>query len=175
MDPAAFIPHIENPNPTALEALITKPAVERALLTRLGKKASIYGPEIELPDANEGAGDDDDNHSTKWKIDVESVRELYESWIIPLTKEVEVSRRLAFRFNFAFSAICICVVSDFAENKGRVSPSSSRWPLKRRNRRSAEPDPAEIILSCMRMNREISMSMFVALLQWQALSRFTCG
>ena len=102
MDPAAFIPHIENPNPTALEALITKPAVERALLTRLGKKASIYGPEIDLPRANEGVGDDDDNHSTKWKIDVESVRELYESWIIPLTKEVEVSRGLVFPFDSHF-------------------------------------------------------------------------
>ena len=28
--------------------------------------------------------------STRWKIDVESVRVLYEDWIIPLTKEVEV-------------------------------------------------------------------------------------
>jgi chorismate mutase len=87
-DPAAFIPHIENPNPTALDALITKPAVERALLTRLGKKASIYGPEIDL---SSGTTNGDDHHGAKWKIDVESVRELYESWIIPLTKEVEVS------------------------------------------------------------------------------------
>lgn len=93
-DPAAFIPHIENPNPTALDALITKPAVERALLTRLGKKASIYGPEIEL--SNGTSNGNDDNHSAKWKIDVESVRELYESWIIPLTKEVEVSEGFLF-------------------------------------------------------------------------------
>jgi chorismate mutase len=101
-DPAAFIPRIENPNPTALEALIAKPAVERALLMRLGKKASIYGPEIELSNgaANGDAGDDN-NHSRKWKIDIESVRELYESWIIPLTKEVEVSRGLFF-ISFSF-------------------------------------------------------------------------
>lgn len=87
-NPAAFIPHIENPNPSALDALITKPAVERALLDRLGKKTSIYGPEIEL---EMGSGNANGNtNGGKWKIDVESVRELYESWIIPLTKEVEV-------------------------------------------------------------------------------------
>jgi len=97
-DPAAFIPHIENPNPAALDALITKPAVEQALLTRLGKKTSIYGPEIDL---SSGTANGDDHHGAKWKIDVESVRELYESWIIPLTKEVEVSgESLLFLFLF---------------------------------------------------------------------------
>ncbi|KAH7099558.1 chorismate mutase [Auriculariales sp. MPI-PUGE-AT-0066] len=52
--PADFVPHILNPNREVLEALITKPAVERALLERL------------------------------------SVHDLYEKYIIPLTKEVEV-------------------------------------------------------------------------------------
>jgi chorismate mutase len=41
-DPAAFIPHIINPNPDALEALIVKPEVEKALLERLEKKVSSY-------------------------------------------------------------------------------------------------------------------------------------
>ncbi|KAF8324755.1 chorismate mutase [Cantharellus anzutake] len=87
-DPAAFIPHILKPDPQALEALITKPAVEKALLDRIVEKASIYGPDLgvdgKLPIQN-------GNHSdTKWRIDTETVRELYEDWIIPLTKEVEV-------------------------------------------------------------------------------------
>lgn len=107
-DPAAFIPHIENPNPAALDALITKPAVERALLDRLDKKASIYGPEISgntsAPVNSASASDNGNVHangeeSTKWKIGVESVHELYASWIIPLTKEVEV-RRPTFCVNF---------------------------------------------------------------------------
>ncbi|KAF8319103.1 chorismate mutase [Clavulina sp. PMI_390] len=89
-DPAAFIPHIETPNPAALEALITKPAVEKALLVRLGKKASIYGPEISTSAPSGGVPNGGTEDDGKWKIDVESVRELYESWIIPLTKEVEV-------------------------------------------------------------------------------------
>lgn len=92
-DPAAFIPHILNPNPAALDALITKPAVEKALLNRLDKKASIYGPEIGNGTAPPGNASPNGEAADagKWKIDVESVRELYESWIIPLTKEVEVS------------------------------------------------------------------------------------
>ncbi|KZS93751.1 chorismate mutase [Sistotremastrum niveocremeum HHB9708] len=86
-NPAAFIPHIQNPNPTALDKLITKPAVEKALLERLRKKARTYGQDLGpdgepiIPKDGEGG---------PMKIDVEGVRELYESYIIPLTKEVEV-------------------------------------------------------------------------------------
>jgi len=82
-DPSAFIPHIQNPNPAALEALITKPEVERKLLQRLRKKAATYAqdfaPDGEALDVNGSA-----------KIDVDGVVDLYESFIIPLTKEVEV-------------------------------------------------------------------------------------
>lgn len=82
-NPAAFIPNILNPNPAKLEALITKPAVEKALLERLVKKAKTYGRDLgPTGEAVEG--------STMMKIDVEGVRDLYESYIIPLTKEVEV-------------------------------------------------------------------------------------
>jgi len=150
--PADFIPHIINKDRQALADLITKPAVERALLHRLSKKAGHYGADIGLdgervrkspsslyqtrgilPAIGEGmspkvdrearglhfvpaspapsvsvvntpAGASfllSDNASSiggyeeleeyEWKIDVEEVRHLYESWIIPLTKEVEVS------------------------------------------------------------------------------------
>lgn len=79
--PADFIPHILNPNRPALEALITKPAVEKALLERLVKKARIYGRDI---------GPDGEPREDGWKIDVQTVHDLYEKYIIPLTKEVEV-------------------------------------------------------------------------------------
>jgi len=82
-DPAAFIPHILSPNPTALDALITKPEVERKLLQRLRKKAETYALNF-APD-----GQPIDDASTR-KIDVDGVVELYEHYIIPLTKEVEV-------------------------------------------------------------------------------------
>ncbi|KAF8631072.1 hypothetical protein AX15_002674 [Amanita polypyramis BW_CC] len=85
-NPSAFIPHILKPNRQALEALITKPEVERKLLLRLWKKATTYAQDIVADsDLNGNAAP---NGSSK--IDVDGVVELYESYIIPLTKEVEV-------------------------------------------------------------------------------------
>jgi len=77
--PSVFIPHIQNPNRPALEALITKPEVEKRLLIRLRKKAETYA----LGFVAEG-------EASSAKIDVDGVVDLYESYIIPLTKEVEV-------------------------------------------------------------------------------------
>ncbi|KAJ3553494.1 hypothetical protein NM688_g3583 [Phlebia brevispora] len=80
-DPAAFIPHILKPNRAALEALITKPEVERKLLQRLRKKALVYA---------QGFAPDGEPLGEAVKIEVDGVVELYESFIIPLTREVEV-------------------------------------------------------------------------------------
>ncbi|GAA5942821.1 chorismate mutase ARO7 [Sporobolomyces koalae] len=79
--PAAFVPHIQNPNPQALLDLITKPAVEAALLVRLAKKARWYGAEL---------GPDGEPLSSVDRVDVEQVVRLYREYIIPLTKDVEV-------------------------------------------------------------------------------------
>ena len=81
-DPAAFVPHIRAPNRDALDALITKPEVERRLLQRLRKKATVYAQDL--------AADGSPNQDGMGKIDVDGVVELYEHYIIPLTKEVEV-------------------------------------------------------------------------------------
>lgn len=82
--PSDFVPHILNPNPSALEALITKPAVEAALLLRLEKKARWYGSEL-------GADGEVVRDESKSKVDVGEVVRLYREYIIPLTKDVEVS------------------------------------------------------------------------------------
>lgn len=87
-DPAAFVPHILNPNREALEALITKPEVERKLLQRLRKKAATYAQEF----SSDGDAISNSHMNGSAKIDVDGVVELYESYIIPLTKEVEVRR-----------------------------------------------------------------------------------
>ena len=84
-DPAAFVPHIQTPNRDALDALITKPEVERRLLQRLRKKATVYAQDL--------AADGSPNQDGTGKIDVDGVVELYEHYIIPLTKEVEVCVR----------------------------------------------------------------------------------
>ena len=82
-DPATFIPHILKRNCEALHALISKPDVEKKLLLRLKKKAATYSQDIV-------DGDNKDVNCKPNKIDVDGVVDLYESYIIPLTKEVEV-------------------------------------------------------------------------------------
>jgi chorismate mutase len=89
--PSSFLPHILTPNGPALLALITKPAVEAALLVRLANKARLYGQDLDAmgnPIHPEGEGGDE---SGRGKIEAEEVVKLYERYIIPLTKEVEVS------------------------------------------------------------------------------------
>lgn len=83
-NPAAFIPHIQQRNTESLTALITNPEIERRLLIRLRKKAMLYAQDF----ANDG--EPLNSRTSKGKIDVDCVVDLYESYIIPLTKEVEV-------------------------------------------------------------------------------------
>jgi chorismate mutase len=87
-DPAAFIPFIQRRDADALAALITKPEVERCLLVRLRKKAMLYAQDFASD------GEPLPNGTGKGKIDVDCVVDLYESYIIPLTKEVEVRRHI---------------------------------------------------------------------------------
>lgn len=93
--PADFVPHILTPNPRALEQLITKPAVEEALLRRLERKALWYGREL---DASGEPGPSPD----KTRIEIDQVVRLYRDYIIPLTKDVEVSSSAASR------RVCTC-------------------------------------------------------------------
>ncbi|KAJ3983617.1 chorismate mutase [Lentinula detonsa] len=100
-NPSAFIPHILKPNRQRLEDLITKPEVERKLLIRLRAKAATYAQDLDLAPDNSsnvvngngvksnGANGSVVNGSSP-KIEVDGVVDLYESYIIPLTKEVEV-------------------------------------------------------------------------------------
>lgn len=98
-DPTTFIPHILKPDPDALAALITKPEVERKLLHRVRNKARLYGQDFGPDGQPVGLANGTNDASSSpvsvgfpgaGKIDVEGVVELYEDYIIPLTKEVEV-------------------------------------------------------------------------------------
>ncbi|KAL7751341.1 chorismate mutase aro7 [Sorochytrium milnesiophthora] len=63
---------------------LTNTAVEQKLLQRLRKKAEIYGQDLDTP---QFSGDGAD---PKRKIDRNLVAALYQEFVIPLTKEVEV-------------------------------------------------------------------------------------
>lgn len=69
--------------------MITKPEVERLLLKRLQKKAETYGQDI-CADGERPAISNGICGKIHSKIDPDGVVDLYESYIIPLTKEVEV-------------------------------------------------------------------------------------
>ncbi|KAK9495915.1 chorismate mutase [Lipomyces doorenjongii] len=62
-----------------LDAAITNSAVEKQVLARLKKKAETYGIDPNLMSSP--------NHK---KVDAGAVVAMYENWVIPLTKEVEV-------------------------------------------------------------------------------------
>ncbi|EPQ25731.1 uncharacterized protein PFL1_06725 [Pseudozyma flocculosa PF-1] len=83
-EPASFIPHIRSRNRDELANLITKPAVEAALLVRLGKKAEVYGQDMNRPGAT------DEEREKERKIEVEAVVRIYKNFVIPLTRDVEV-------------------------------------------------------------------------------------
>ncbi|KAJ3841655.1 chorismate mutase [Lentinula raphanica] len=98
-NPAAFIPHILKPNRSKLDELITKPEVERKLLVRLRAKAATYAQDLDLDHFSNGINNGEvkvngmNGHGLNGnsaKIEVDGVVDLYESYIIPLTKEVEV-------------------------------------------------------------------------------------
>ncbi|RUS32096.1 chorismate mutase [Jimgerdemannia flammicorona] len=72
-----------------IDALLTNKAVEATLLKRLGRKALIYGQSLDDVDVGKDVVEGEDQ-SKLLRIPVEAVVELYEKWVIPLTKVVEV-------------------------------------------------------------------------------------
>ena len=68
------------------------------------------------------------NCTNKGKIDVDCVVDLYESYIIPLTKEIEVRRRLA----VVLPQVTCILGGIFAKEVGRV--------IAGRDRETREPD-----------------------------------
>ncbi|RKP24151.1 chorismate mutase [Syncephalis pseudoplumigaleata] len=91
-DPEGYTKLIRANDRAAIERLLTAPEVEARLLRRLRRKALIYGQDITEDGtvvcstgetATHGAG-------RPGKINLDLVVELYEKYVIPLTKEVEV-------------------------------------------------------------------------------------
>ncbi|KAK3838879.1 MAG: chorismate mutase, partial [Linnemannia gamsii] len=112
MDPTqqkTYIRLIQNKDRDAIMELLTNRTVEAALLRRLRRKALIYGSDItetgevvtkedqEAPTTSTTAANNGDNkqqqqhqEQSSRKIQADVVVDLYERFVIPLTKEVEV-------------------------------------------------------------------------------------
>ncbi|KAI1820829.1 chorismate mutase [Xylaria intraflava] len=78
-EPERFTKMIQDGDREAIGDAITKPAVEKQVLARLRVKAQAYGTDPSSTDANSPS-----------KINVDAVVRMYETFVIPITKVVEV-------------------------------------------------------------------------------------
>ena len=62
-------------------SLLTFARVEEMVRKRVEKKARVFGQEV---------GNDHDKKEEKYKVDPSVVSHLYEKWVIPFTKLVQV-------------------------------------------------------------------------------------
>lgn len=80
-DVPAYTKMIKEKDIKGLEAGITNAAVEKQVLARLEKKAINYGKDpLDVDNPGQGQG----------KVDAKTVVDMYEHFVIPLTKEVEI-------------------------------------------------------------------------------------
>ncbi|RDX68475.1 Chorismate mutase 2, partial [Mucuna pruriens] len=76
----SYEPLIRARDREALMKLLTSKSVEELVVKRVKKKAMVFGQEVSL----------DSVKGEKYKVDPSVVSLLYQKWIIPLTKDVEV-------------------------------------------------------------------------------------
>ncbi|KAI6670188.1 hypothetical protein NL676_005073 [Syzygium grande] len=79
--PQEYEPAILSQDRDALMKLLTFESVEEKVKKRVAKKTMLFGQEVSL---------DDNYHEKKLKINPVIVSRLYEEWVMPLTKLVEV-------------------------------------------------------------------------------------
>lgn len=80
--PEAYTAAIRAKDRDALMNMLTDEKVEAMVKQRVQKKAMVFGQEVTLTVTS--------NNSSNCKVDPSLVYRLYDEWIIPLTKEVEV-------------------------------------------------------------------------------------
>ncbi|KAL5074448.1 hypothetical protein RYX36_013432 [Vicia faba] len=78
--PRDYEPLIRAKDREALMSLLVDKRVEEMVLKRVEKKAMVFGQEMSL----------DPNVKGKYKVDPSIVYSLYNKWIIPMTKDIEV-------------------------------------------------------------------------------------
>jgi len=86
-DKEAFVSLINAKDKKAIRDKITNKNVEKKLIKRVGLKAATYGKEIDITASEQ--------ENQKLKISPQLVADIYEQWLIPLTKDVEVEYLLA--------------------------------------------------------------------------------
>ncbi|AES59088.2 putative chorismate mutase [Medicago truncatula] len=80
--PQDYEPLIRSKDKEGLMKLLTFKSVEEMVKKRVEKKATLFGQDISLNSSDDSKG--------KQKFDPSVASKLYEKWVIPLTKEVQV-------------------------------------------------------------------------------------
>ncbi|XP_028799165.1 chorismate mutase 2-like isoform X2 [Neltuma alba] len=80
--PQDYEPLIRARDKEGLMKLLTSRSVEEVVRKRVEKKAMLFGQEVSL--------EHDDDDKPNYKVEPSVVSRLYEEWVIPLTKNVEV-------------------------------------------------------------------------------------
>ena len=94
-----------------MSGLITKPAVEEVLLARVRQKADVYGQNLDQTSTHHPG-------TERRKIQSEDIVLLYQKFIIPLTKKVEIDYLLE-----RYVRVCVCV---WGEKQGQRQRGAGR-------------------------------------------------
>lgn len=81
-DPEQYRRLISNRDQDAIMQTLTSTDVEKKVVERVRRKAAIFGQDI--TDSNDG-------QASSFKVEPSTVAQLYEKWIMPLTKQVQVA------------------------------------------------------------------------------------
>ncbi|KAH0461992.1 hypothetical protein IEQ34_009567 [Dendrobium chrysotoxum] len=87
--PQNYIPAIQAKDSETLMKLLTFTSVEEAVVKRVFKKAEIFGQNVNLGKNNVKEAEDKGIES-KYKVEPSVASKLYQEWVIPFTKQVEV-------------------------------------------------------------------------------------
>lgn len=86
--PQDYSPPIHAKDSNALMNLLTFKAVEEKVKMRVEKKARIFGQNVTLEDSV--TNQDGNACDSECKVDPKVLSKLYDLWVMPLTKDVEV-------------------------------------------------------------------------------------
>ncbi|XP_073001441.1 chorismate mutase 2, cytosolic-like isoform X2 [Typha latifolia] len=86
--PEDYTPAIHAKDTDALMKLLTFEAVEAMVKRRVEKKTRSFGQNVTLED--KGTSVDASDGEAKYKVDPSVVSRLYDEWVMPLTKQVQV-------------------------------------------------------------------------------------
>ncbi|KAJ3674285.1 hypothetical protein LUZ60_004901 [Juncus effusus] len=88
--PDSYKPAIKAQDGDWLMQLLTYETVEKAIKNRVEAKAKIFGQEVKLNGETNEIENNNNGKGNNYKIEPSLVAELYGTWIMPLTKQVQI-------------------------------------------------------------------------------------